>query len=37
RGTVVGEEARRRRPRSRARTVLTGELVPQTGKKKVLG
>lgn len=34
---VAGEEARRRRPRSRARTVLTGELVPETGKKKVLG
>lgn len=37
----VGEEvediARRRRPRGRKETFLTGDLVPITGKKKVLG
>ena len=37
----VGEEpsefARRRRPRGRRETFLTGDLVPETGKKKVLG
>ena len=38
---AVGEEpeeiARRRRPRGRRETFLTGDLVPETGKKKVLG
>ena len=37
----VGEEpediARRKRPRGRRETFLTGDLVPETGKKKVLG
>lgn len=37
----VSEEAedvaRRRRPRGRRRTFLTGDLVAETGKKKVLG
>lgn len=37
----VGEEvediARRRRPRGRREAWLTGELVPETGKKRVLG
>lgn len=37
----VGEEvrdiARRRRPRGRAETFLTGALVPETEKKRVLG
>lgn len=38
----IGEEpsefARRRRPRGRRETFLTGDLVPsETGKKKVLG
>lgn len=37
----VGEEvediARRKRPRGRQETFLTGELVPMTGKKTVLG
>ena len=37
----VGEEpgiiARRRRPRGRRETFLTGDLIPETGKKRVLG
>jgi len=37
----VGEEteefARRKRPRGRQETIITGELIPDTGKKKVLG
>ena len=37
----VGEEvetiARRRRPRGRRETFLTGDLVPDTGKKKRFG
>jgi hypothetical protein len=37
----VGEElediARRKRPRGRRETFLTGDLVPETGKKRVLG
>ena len=37
----VGEEvetgARKRQPRGRRATFLTGELTPDTGKKKVLG
>lgn len=40
-GQVVGEEvgtqARRRRPRGRRETFLTGDLIPETEKKKVLG
>ena len=32
-----GEFARRGRPRGRQETFLTGDLVPETGKKKVLG
>lgn len=37
----VGEEpediARRKRPRGRRETFLTGDLIPETGKKRVLG
>ncbi len=37
----VGDEAediaRRRRPRGRRETFLTGDLIPDTGKKKVFG
>ena len=33
----VETQARRRRPRGRRETFLTGDLVPETGKKKVLG
>ena len=33
----VGTEARRRRPRSRQEAFLTGNLIPDTGKKGVLG
>ena len=37
---VVGEEvediARRRRPRGRRETFLTGDLIPETGKKRKL-
>lgn len=36
-GKEVGEEAKRRRPRGRRETFLTGDLIPETGKKKVLG
>ena len=36
-GEKPGEIARRRRPRGRRETFLTGDLVPETGKKKVLG
>ena len=36
-GEEVGERARRRQPRGRRATFLTGELVPDTGKKKELG
>ena len=31
------EQARKRRPRDRQKTFLTGDLVPLTDKKKVLG
>jgi len=31
------EQARKKRPRGRRETFLTGDLVPETGKKKVLG
>lgn len=33
----VEDIARKRRPRGRAKTFLTGDLIPETGKKKVLG
>lgn len=33
----VGDIARKQRPRGREETFLTGDLVPQTTKKKVLG
>ena len=36
-GAEPGEIARRKRPRGRRETFLTGDLVPETGKKKVLG
>ncbi len=36
-GPEVGEQARKKRPRGREETFLTGELVPDTGLKKVLG
>ncbi len=36
-GEEVGEQARRKRPRGRKETFLTGELIPETEKKKVLG
>ena len=36
-GEKPGEIARRKRPRDRRETFLTGDLVPETGKKKVLG
>ncbi|KKN21097.1 hypothetical protein LCGC14_0928910 [marine sediment metagenome] len=36
-GEEVGEQARRRAPRGRRETFLTGDLIPETGKKKVLG
>jgi len=33
----AGEEARRRRRKGRSATILTGELVPETQKKTLLG
>ena len=36
-GEEVGDIARRSRPRGRRETFLTGELVPELDKKKVLG
>ena len=36
-GKEPGEIARRKRPRGRRETFLTGDLVPETGDKKVLG
>lgn len=33
----VGTEARRKRPRGRRETFLTGDLVPETTKKRKLG
>ncbi len=36
-GEEVGDIARRKRPRGRRETFLTGDLVPDTGLKKVLG
>ncbi len=36
-GEEVGEQARRKRPRGRQETFLTGDLIPQTAKKTVLG
>lgn len=36
-GEEPGEIARRRRPRGRKETFLTGDLIPKTKKKKVLG
>ncbi len=36
-GEEVGEQARRKAPRGRRETFLTGDLIPETGKKKRLG
>ena len=36
-GEEVGEQARRKRPRGRRETFITGDLVPDTEKKKLLG
>ncbi len=36
-GEEVGEQARKRRPRGRRETFLTGDLIPGTGKKRFLG
>lgn len=36
-GEEVGEQAKKKRPRGRQQTFITGDLVPQSGKKKVLG
>lgn len=36
-GEESGEIARRKRPRGRRETFLTGDLIPETGKKRVLG
>lgn len=36
-GEEVAEQAKRKRPRGRRETFLTGDLVPETGKKGVLG
>lgn len=36
-GEEVGEQARRRRPRGRRETFLTGDLTPVTEKKRLLG
>lgn len=36
-GEEVGTQARRRRPRGRRETFLTGDLIPETEKKRVLG
>lgn len=34
---TVGEQAKKKRPRGRQETFLTGDLIPVTGKKTVLG
>lgn len=34
---TVGEQAKKKRPRGRLETFLTGDLIPETGKKSVLG
>ena len=36
-GPEVGDIARRKRPRGRRETFLTGDLIPETGGKQVLG
>ncbi len=36
-GEEVGEQAKKKRPRGRLQTFLTGDLVPETAKKSVLG
>lgn len=36
-GEEVSEIAKRRRPRGRRETFLTGALIPETGKKQLLG
>ncbi|GAG18529.1 unnamed protein product, partial [marine sediment metagenome] len=36
-GEEVGDIARKKRPLGREETFLTGDLVPDTGKKKRLG
>lgn len=36
-GVEVEEIARRKRPRGRRETFLTGALIPETGKKEFLG
>lgn len=36
-GEEVGDIARRRVPRGRQETFITGELVPETEKKRLLG
>ena len=36
-GAEPEEIARRKRPRGRRETFLTGDLIPETGKKRVLG
>ena len=33
----AGEEAKKRRPRGRAETFITGDLIPETKKKTLLG
>jgi len=33
----VGTQAKKKRPRGRQETFLTGDLVPETDKKKLLG
>ena len=35
--TQVEDIAKKRRPRGRLETFLTGDLIPETGKKKKLG
>lgn len=36
-GEEVGDQARKKRPRGRRETFLTGDLTPETQKKRVLG
>jgi len=36
-GEEVGDIARRKRPRGRRETFLTGDLIPETEKKRTLG
>lgn len=36
-GEEVGDIARRKRPRGFEETFLTGDLIPETGKKRKLG